>query len=286
MNGITVISTALNAERYAAKCVRSVATQMVGNVDVRHYYVDAASDDLTAEEAASCVKDASLHHYLASAREMHRGLMVIRTPNRCPLLHSLQYLVRSLPPDEIVVWLDGDDWLATDVALARVATEYKMGAMMTYGSFVYADGRPGFAAPYSEVNHATRNYRQAPWYATHLKTFRAGLFQQVPDSMLQDRFGKWFELAVDQAVMFPMLELAGPRAHFIPDVLYVYNAAHSFERNATHAQLMKERDACLAIRSRQPMRWPEARAGHQLYEGRGVAGGIIQPITPRNPYDR
>jgi hypothetical protein len=133
--------------------------------------------------------------------------------------------IGKLPPDAIVANLDGDDWLGPTNALEIVASVHEDGALVTYGSFIFADGRPGFAAPYA----AGDDVRKAPWRATHLKTFRAGLFQAIdPEDFKID--GTWARYARDQAFMLPMLEMAGhARAVFIPDILCVYNYVHSGE---------------------------------------------------------
>ena len=43
-----------------------------------------------------------------------------------------------------------------------------------------------------------------------------------PNDLL-DKNGKYFPVAWDLAIMFPMLEMAGNRQEFIRDLLYVYN---------------------------------------------------------------
>jgi hypothetical protein len=151
-----------------------------------------------------------------------------------------------LPPDEVVVWIDGDDWLAVDSALDRVVDAHSRGMLVTYGSFVYADGTPGFAGP------APQDPRTGPWVTTHLKSFRAGLVQRVRESDWRWNDGRYLDLAIDQAVMLPCLEMAGPeRSEFCPETLYVYNLGHSFEANGSPEEKDRERDAVVLIRSRQ-----------------------------------
>lgn len=232
--GITVVSTALNAEAYAARCTESVARQ---SVRAQHIYVDACSDDRTAEEA-------------------QRGntlAMVLRDERRQPILANLGRIIRKLPADEIVCWMDGDDWLAVDGAIERVAKEYEQGAWATFGNFVWPDGTLGFAEPYPHNITELNAFRLYGWRATHLKTFRAGLFRQIPDAYLQEADGAWYELAVDQAVMLAVLELAGHHTRCIPSVLYAYNHSHAFESNTNEDGLQRERDTCARIRSRTPL---------------------------------
>jgi len=161
-----------------------------------------------------------------------------------PLSHFENMLASTAraDDDEVIVSLDGDDWLLPG-ALERVQREHDAGALVTYGSFVYADGRPGFAAP---ANPAT--IRRDPWTATHLKTFRAGLLRRIQREHLQDARGVWLEHARDMALMFPLIEMAGERAKFIPDVLCVYNYVNSTEFRGDAAMLASERAAVAYVR--------------------------------------
>ncbi len=127
---------------------------------------------------------------------------------------NLASVIRPRAPREIVVWL-------------------------TYGSYVHADGRRGICAPYESTA-----YRVEPWKASHLRTFRAGLFQRIKPENLR------FDLAVDQAVMLPMLEMAGAaRVKFVPRVLAIYNYGNSYEHRASAYELAAERRAARAIRA-------------------------------------
>ena len=151
-------------------------------------------------------------------------------------------VVRSLPPDSIVCCLDGDDWLAHPDVLAGIEAIYDIwpSTLVTYGSFVFADGRPGFAAPVQWPP------RQHAWTATHLKTFKAGLYQKIrPEDILS------FPLARDLAMMFPLLEMAGPeRSVFNPTIDYVYNYGASWEFNtASRADLVREQVYVKQLRS-------------------------------------
>ena len=132
--------------------------------------------------------------------------------------------VGSVSPSEIVVWLDGDDWLAAPDVLQYVADTHEHGAWVTWGSFEFADGRPGFAADLDW----SRPVRQQPWVTTHLKTFRAGLLHRMRDEDLHWPDGTaapW-----DMLVMFAAIEMAGPdRCRFCPTVLSIYNFANSYE---------------------------------------------------------
>ncbi len=146
--------------------------------------------------------------------------------------------------------LDGDDHFAHGSVIANVAKDYENpNVWLTYGQFVYADGRPGFTAPYQ-----TTNYRKEEWRATHLMTYRAALFQKLTDADLVRPDGTWRMLAGDQASMLPMLEMAGPEhiKCILTDIRYVYNYASSFEHTAGAEGLAAERAAAAEIRALHP----------------------------------
>ena len=156
-------------------------------------------------------------------------------------------------PSEILVLLDGDDTLAGNSVLAHIRSIYEdPNVWLTYGSFAYQDGRPGFAAPYREGE----NVRTAPFRATHLKTFRAALFHHldIDDfTTVATDDKRWVEHARDHWTMFPLIELAGlDRCRFVPEVLYLYNLRSSFEFSATPAELRTEQAAVRECRARTP----------------------------------
>jgi FkbM family methyltransferase len=212
--GITITGTVKDAPSAAASSVKSVRAQT--HASFRH--VLFALGDETMEAAT---KEAD-----GDARIDVRAPV---TPG-APLLANLLPVWRSLPDDEIIVWLDGDDEL-TPHALERVLDAHRKGAWVTYGQFSI-DGRIGFAAPVGD------NPRREDWHATHLKTFRAGLVKQMRDADFREVDGTYAGTVPDARIMFGVLELAGlDRSVFIPDVLYLYNWDNAFFSKASPEEL-------------------------------------------------
>lgn len=150
-----------------------------------------------------------------------------------PVLSSLQNtsnVIDKLNKEDIVCLVDGDDWLHTKFALDRIYEEHLHGAWLTYGSYINENGTMGFA------QKVIGPPRQAPWTATHLKTFRAGLFQRIKKEDLD------IPHAGDLAMMFPMLEMAGDkRSVYIPDILYMHYRPNSFwDNNPNKRNLVKQ----------------------------------------------
>lgn len=153
--------------------------------------------------------------------------------------------IAKLHPNTIVALLDGDDWLAHERVAEMVIAAHKAGAWVTYGSYITSDGDKGICAPYMRGD-----YRREPWLASHLKTFRAGLFHKLTPDDLQIA-GAWRNVASDVAVMLPLMEMAGhERVMFCSEVLCIYHRASSFEINTDQAGLMHEREMVAAVRAK------------------------------------
>ncbi len=196
---VTVLSTG-NAAPTKVMCLRSVASQK--GVEVEHVYIEASE----------------------------------QAPPRTRLENIVRACI-ALPPERIVAWVDGDDWLATDYALARIADDHARGVWATYGSYVRDDGRWGHCAPVVGLP------RESPWTASHLKTFRAGLVHRIRCRDVCPG-GNWaVDHAPDVAIMLPVLEMAAGRTSYVPELLYVYNYAHSWEARVTERERETEKTA-------------------------------------------
>ena len=217
---LVVTSTAGRAVGYAARCVQSVARQLTGydrngeGHKLAHWF--SSSDNATHLDAEN------------ASWERFRGTLAAGSDSP---LERLVPMWLSLAPDDVVVWLDGDDELAHDGVIERVAAFHELqDVWMTYGSFVRDDG----ILDYVWLPVYGRRYelppRSSPFRATHLRTFRAGLFHALHEQSpghLRDQRGEYFKAAPDVAVMVALLELAGERYSVATDVLCRYNYRHS-----------------------------------------------------------
>jgi len=261
---MTIVGTALNAEKWIGKHIESVQSQTFRNFT--HVVIDAASEDFThavARTYAHRARAGQLSETIVCgdgqvgfgsktagcARRQGEDIRLIRNDIRLSSLENCWNIWKTLPDDEVIVWLDGDDWLAHDEALAVLAKVYESPAepWVTYGSFMLIDGEVGFAGPY----HPGEEPRNSPWRATHLKTFRAGLVKRlirdsafrsepitnvVPRCLLRPD-GSWVEHATDKAVMYPLLEMAGEHQAFVSQILCVYNYHASCATRERSAEL-------------------------------------------------
>lgn len=235
----SIVSTTLNAERYVARCIQSVQRQTYPHWD--HYVVDAKSNDFTVRAARA---QAKLTTHAGSSTQ------IFVNKKRQAALENCWGIWSGLPATEVIVWLDGDDWLATDNALDILARTYASPAepWLTYGQFMMATGEVGFASPYAPGE----NPRRTHWRATHLKTFRAGLVQKLAPEALLKPDDDWCDLAIDKAVMYPLMDMAGDRHAFISQILYVYNAKASWWACQPEIERQKELDEVFRMQNLPP----------------------------------
>jgi glycosyltransferase involved in cell wall biosynthesis len=130
--------------------------------------------------------------------------------------------------DDIVITVDGDDWLYDDEVFQKVNQTYiNTGCLITYGNYErYPDGKLGHCSKYSAHIVNTNAFRQDMWRASHLRTFKYKLWKNIKEEDFLDNEGNYLDVTWDLAFMFPMLEMAGEKSQYIDDILYVYNCAN------------------------------------------------------------
>jgi len=133
--------------------------------------------------------------------------------------------------EDIIVILDGDDWFAGKKVLSTLNEVYnKEKCWLTYGSYIeYPQKIRGkFAREVPKEIIDQNMFRGSPWMTSHLRSWKYGLWKHIDQ---QESFcepnatdnNNHFSFCWDLAYMFPLLELAGHKIHYIPDILYVYN---------------------------------------------------------------
>ena len=67
------------------------------------------------------------------------------------------------------------------------------------------------------------SYRLEPFYPLHPRTWKVWLFKKIKKEDFHRPNGTWLQYAEDQAIFFPMLEIANGNFEVIKAPLYVYN---------------------------------------------------------------
>ena len=66
-------------------------------------------------------------------------------------------------------------------------------------------------------------FRDYAWCTSHLRTFKAFLFNSILDEDFRNKSGEFFNMSGDLVIMFPMLEMAGKRALYLDKCHYIWN---------------------------------------------------------------
>lgn len=212
-NNFKIIVPFYNAERWLSKCINSLKLQK--NTNFECYLIDDMSTDKSATEVKKHIKGDD------------RFVLIENKTKRFALGNIVNAIEHCECKDEnIIVLLDGDDWLASSYTLDTLSKTYKeKGCLMTYGSYVYnPTGTRGVEpSEYSAEVIKNNAFREDEWRASHLRSFKFSLWKKLDHNDLKDEDGHYYKMAYDQAIMLPLLEMASDRSCYIKDSLYVYN---------------------------------------------------------------
>lgn len=215
-----IIICSFNNKNWYQKNLDSAFSQDYPKDKFRIIYVDESRDG-TADFVRSYVSALNQwDHFTLIRNETWQSLM----PNHYKAAHMCQ-------DDEIIIHLDGDDFLPNDQILTFLNKVYnKWDVWLTYGQYQdWPHGNIGFSTQ-PPASFIERNaFREFGFYYSHPRTFYAWLFKKIK---LKDLMWKGSFIpttpAVDVLFMFPMMEMAGQGHYkFIPDVLYLYNRTNS-----------------------------------------------------------
>jgi glycosyltransferase involved in cell wall biosynthesis len=174
--------------------------------------------------------------------ENDERFVLIKNAEKGFALKNIYDAILSSNPNEedVIVTVDGDDWLANQNVLEILDTTYnREDCWMTYGSYVeYPSGNRGkFSRQISQQVIDNSSYRSSEWCASHLRTFKFHLWSKINRQDLIDRDGNFYRMSWDLSFMFPMLEMSGQRAKYINEILYCYNLSNPINDHKTDHRL-------------------------------------------------
>jgi len=240
MKKITVVIPSYNNYQWYKYNLSSLFTQDYTNF--RAIYVNDCSSDGTRELVQKFILD----------NNFGNRIHLISNPVRVGALQNLYDVIHPCGDDEIIVILDGDDWLAHEGVLKRLNAVYSdPNCWMTYGQYIsWPDNSPGYSRQIPSHIIETNNFREYEWCASHLRSFYAWLFKLIKKEDLISPCGTFYPMAWDQAMMYPMLEMAGHRARFISEILYIYNAANPISDSKMNRQLQRHLETIIRLLKR------------------------------------
>lgn len=239
-----IVIPSYNNKDWYQKNLASVFNQEYENYRV--IYIADGSTDGTDQLVEEYVKQT----------EQQDWVTLIKNSERKGPLACMCQAVFSCDKDEIVVDLDGNDWLAHEKVLSKLNKIYAdPDVWMTYGQFIYYPSfKKGIASkvPNEIVNQ--NKFRSYGGGITHLKTFYAALFQAIEkEDFLYE--GNFIQKAHDLAYSIPISEMAGDHIRFIPETLYIYNHSYPTNENKASTPLEGEMDRYIRRKAKyEPLR--------------------------------
>lgn len=204
-NKFIILVTEYNTAKYIGKCLDSVLCQRYQNYDV------IVMDDCSTDGTQDIVK--TYPFYLISNKPKQKY----------PIRNFIEGItLYAKDPEDIIIFLSGDDYLASNDVLQYLNEQYQDDTWITYGNFIPISGRYG---PYCKPIPDTRTYRESgQWLASHLITCKKWLWDKIDDSDLRYKDGEYPNHSFDRAFIYPLVEMAGLKhSKFIEKILYVYN---------------------------------------------------------------
>ncbi len=223
---LVVFVTGYNNVLWVKKTLDSIFSQRYQNF--RLLYFDDASTDGAVDVVCDYIKENNISDRVT----------FIANKTRQRKLANLYRGFYLCDDDEIIVFVDGDDWLVHDRVFEKIVSEYKdPNVWMTYGSYcnkpkIEADkwgvSRNGSCNYVPENIIKKRSYRKHTFVFMHLRTCYGWLLKQIK---LQDLIarnvsgfvGDFYPASNDLATFFPIVEMVHTHVRYIPDLLYVRN---------------------------------------------------------------
>ena len=219
MHKFKIVIPSYNNEDWVEYNLASILNQTYTNYEV--LYLNDASKDSTLDKVQSIV--GSLHNWTIISNPVNKRRGFNIDPHN---VHIQKFMDNG---EDILVFVDGDDWLYDDEVLYKLNQFYaKYTPWMTYGGMVcYPSALPGNPqnTPYSDQVHQYKQYRQDYWRASHLRTFKWELYKQIKqEDLLYSKTKEHYFHAEDLATSFPCLEMCPPSKIGILDFYsYVFN---------------------------------------------------------------
>lgn len=255
---IAVVIPSYNNEKWASSNLLSVLHQNYSHY--RILYVDDGSRDETCACVEALLKEGGIDYRVITFEERDtieettaafaelvnaesHFFTLIHNKMRSGALANLYRMIHSCADEEVVITVDGDDWLADNGVLGLINETYQSGEVwFTHGTMKeYPWGHVAWSEPVPPRIIEANAFREFKC-PSHLRTFYAWLFKKI---RLEDFLyeGAFYPMTWDMAIMYPLSEMAGFRHAFVEQPIYIYNMQNVINDNKVNADLQNVLDA-------------------------------------------
>jgi glycosyltransferase involved in cell wall biosynthesis len=171
-------------------------------------------------------------------------LKIIQNTERLWEIANTVKCLEHIRDDEVVCRLDLDDYLCDLNALEIIAKHYDKDPELdiVYTAHRWYDQNGITTQNISGPMPSNADPYKYPWCASHFKTFRKSVLNDVSDMNFRDSSGEYFKRIGDQAFMLPALFKA--RKHkFVPISAYAYRCSMSPETFQTEDAKYQKQEA-------------------------------------------
>jgi glycosyltransferase involved in cell wall biosynthesis len=244
-NKFKIITPSYNNSQWVEYNLASVLNQTYTNWEV--IYINDNSTDNTLQK----VRDIVGNH--------PKYTIISNDENKGATYNYFEHL-DLIDDDDIVIHLDGDDWLIDETVLEKLSELYtKTDCWMTYGGFVVWQGKDSYThpfpqnTPYDDFVHDYKLYRRDMWRASHLRTYRGRLLKLLSLNDIKDlKTDKYYWHAADLAFQYPYMEICGKDKIQVVDFhTCVYNQHPSVVSRTRQRESENNRPTEVEIRNRK-----------------------------------
>lgn len=222
-NNFKIVTPFFNAEKYIRKSLSNSLSQSYDKFKII-LINDGSSDN-------------SENSYVDLLDKYSDKIIYIKNENRMGAMFNHQNAILNYcDNDDIVVQVDGDDWLIDDGVLSYINDFYnEKKCMVMYGQSQYLSGRIGNACPYIDKKEFEDKRLNFKFHVSHVRTFYAKLFFEIKNqdnnlSCFKNSRGEWYKMTCDVAIMYPVMEICGyEKVKYNDKILYVYNDSNPIQ---------------------------------------------------------
>lgn len=222
-NSFKIVTPFYNAKDYIRQSIEKSLDQSYNNFKI--VLINDASTDGSEEE------------YLDLLETYGDKIIYIKNDVRMGAMYNHQNAVLNYcDENDIVVQVDGDDWLIDSNVLTYINSFYnEHKCLVMYGQAKYLSGRIGNACPYENESAFINKRRNFKFHVSHVRTFYAKLFHEILNqdndlTCFKDRNGNWYQMTCDVAMMYPLMEICGyDKVKYNDKILYIYNDSNPIQ---------------------------------------------------------
>jgi glycosyltransferase involved in cell wall biosynthesis len=172
VNKFKIVITSYNNENWTELCLNSVKNQTYTNYQVL-FFNDGSTDN-------------TLNKSIETINNDCRFKVIDFNKNNTKSWIFANILDQYIEDNDIVLFLDGDDWLSSDEVLNAINQYYELNdCWVGYGGMVVWNGGEETTEPYPQNSEfpiqikSNRDYRKDTWRSSHVKTMRGFIWKSI-----------------------------------------------------------------------------------------------------------